>query len=83
MTRFDFSGRVVLVTGAAQGIGFAIATQLKQSGAVVHLADFDADGLARSAAALGAPSHCFDLGDRDACHAAFRPTRRQSTRWLG
>lgn len=80
MSRFDFSGRVMLVTGAAQGIGLAIATRLKANGAIVHLADFDAEGLARSAAALAAPMHRFDLGHRDACHAAVDSVVEQSGR---
>lgn len=57
-----FDGRVALVTGAAQGIGRAIAAALAQAGAKVHLADLDVDGVATSAKALGASAHVADLG---------------------
>lgn len=72
MTRFDYSGRVALITGAAQGIGFAIAKALKESGAIVHLADVNADALAGNAKTLGAETHAFDLGNRQACHDAVK-----------
>lgn len=45
-TRFDFNGRVVLVTGAASGIGRATATLFRRSGARVVLADIRADAAA-------------------------------------
>ena len=35
----DISGKVALVTGAAQGIGFAIAGRLSREGAAVALLD--------------------------------------------
>ena len=63
-----FDDRVVIVTGAAQGIGRAIARGFKDAGAVVHLADMDGDGLARTAAELGCEYHVVDLGDREAAH---------------
>lgn len=80
MTNFDYSGRVALVTGAAQGIGFAIARKLKDSGATVHLADFNADGLAQSAKTLASTSHCFDLGSQSACHDAVKAVLDRSGR---
>ncbi len=51
--QFDFDGRVALVTGAAQGIGRAIAGALRDNGARVLLTDIDADGLESTARALG------------------------------
>lgn len=61
-----FDSRVALVTGAAQGIGRAIAAGLVEAGARVHLADLDADGVAASAQALGAAGHVADLGNPEA-----------------
>ena len=48
----DLQGRRAVVTGAAQGIGFAVASRLIDSGASVVLWDRDAGQLAEAAAAL-------------------------------
>jgi len=52
MTRF--ADRVALVTGAAQGMGYAIAARLLRDGANVVLADINADGLQAAAGTLAA-----------------------------
>ncbi len=49
-----FAGRVAIVTGAAQGMGFAIAARLLRDGARVVLADVNGGGLARAVEQLGA-----------------------------
>jgi NAD(P)-dependent dehydrogenase (short-subunit alcohol dehydrogenase family) len=48
----DLSGRTAVVTGGAQGIGFAIAERFVASGARVVLWDLDAAKLAEATAAL-------------------------------
>ena len=63
-----FDSRVVLVSGAAQGIGRAIATGFRNAGARVHLADID-EGLQRTGEEIGATAHVLDLSDRAACVA--------------
>ncbi len=48
----DFKGKVAVVTGAASGIGQALARRCAQEGMRVVLADVDEAGLAQMAAAL-------------------------------
>ncbi|MFE2759469.1 SDR family NAD(P)-dependent oxidoreductase [Streptomyces halstedii] len=57
---FNLADRTVLVTGAASGIGRAIATGCARAGARVHLADIDADALAVLAAELRDEGHQVD-----------------------
>lgn len=62
--KFDLGGRVAVVTGGAQGIGFAIATALAEHGAQVVLADRDAGRGAESAKAVGGEFVPLDVRDR-------------------
>ena len=62
----DFSDRVVLVTGAAHGIGSAIARSFVEANADVYLADIDEDGIKRASDELGADYFCLDLSDENA-----------------
>jgi rhamnulose-1-phosphate aldolase/alcohol dehydrogenase len=50
----ELSGHVALVTGAAGGIGRAIATRFAEEGAHVVLADLDGEAAREAAAAIGA-----------------------------
>ncbi|NKI96848.1 SDR family NAD(P)-dependent oxidoreductase [Rhizobacter sp. SG703] len=54
MNRIDLDGRVAIVTGGAQGIGYATAQRLLRSGAKVIVWDIDEALLARSREALQA-----------------------------
>jgi len=62
----DIRGKMALITGAASGIGFAIAQALAGEGSRVILADIDRDELARAGAAIpGAETIVLDVTDRD------------------
>ena len=66
---YSFSGKRVLVTGAASGIGRAVALQLARDGAVLFLTDVNADGLAGTVARAGervAEHRVLDVTDYDA-----------------
>ena len=62
-------GRRALVTGAASGIGAAVAARLAQSGAEVHLLDRDEEGVAKVAAQVHGTPHVVDLTDEHAIDA--------------
>jgi NAD(P)-dependent dehydrogenase (short-subunit alcohol dehydrogenase family) len=49
----DWRGKVVLITGAASGMGLAFARRFAAAGAGLALADIDAERLAAAAAELG------------------------------
>jgi len=51
--RFDFTGRVALVTGGASGMGAAVAAIFADAGASVVIVDLNADAATRRAEALG------------------------------
>jgi len=62
----DIRGKMALITGAASGIGFAIAQALAGEGSRVILADIDRDELARAGEAIpGAETIVLDVTDRD------------------
>ena len=62
---FDFSGKTVLVTGAASGIGAAMAEQFHRQGATLKLADRNESGLLAHARELGPNIACriYDQAD--------------------
>jgi len=73
---YDFKGKVALVTGAARGIGRAIALELARGGASVALNDVneaaaaEAIELAQKAGSPKAKFYKFDVADPAACESA-------------
>jgi NAD(P)-dependent dehydrogenase (short-subunit alcohol dehydrogenase family) len=81
---FDMRDQVALVTGAAQGLGLAIAEAFVRQGAAVVLADVHGDACRDAAARLAAAGArslavCCDMNDPD----AVRALGRQALDWQG
>ena len=66
-----FSGQTAIVTGAARGIGRAIAERLASEGATVALADINEEGVVAAAAEIGGDSFAVgaDIAEPDSVTA--------------
>jgi NAD(P)-dependent dehydrogenase (short-subunit alcohol dehydrogenase family) len=79
---FDVTGRSIVVTGGASGIGFAIAQALAENGARVTIADVNSVALERTLPLVGsdAAAEWLDVTDRAAVERAFDTIDRS---WQG
>ncbi|MFD9502349.1 SDR family oxidoreductase [Streptomyces sp. NPDC060035] len=77
---FDFTERTVIVTGAARGVGLAIAERFAVAGAQVVMVDLDEDVVREAAEAIGAFGIAADVSNtadvEAVVEAALRRTRR-------
>ena len=74
----EFTNRIAVVGGAAQGIGRAVAHGLRDGGAAVHALDIDAPGVAKTASDLGISHASLDLSDRHAVARAIADIEHSS-----
>ena len=70
--RFDVRGLRTVVTGAASGLGLAIAEAMAEGGAQVTLVDVDSAGLSEAASSMpGARTAVVDVADSAAVSQLF------------
>jgi 3-oxoacyl-[acyl-carrier protein] reductase len=70
------SGKVALVTGASQGIGFGIAKELANEGAQVAVSSRTRDSIEAAAGELGARGYVHDTLDLDAAPGLIETVER-------
>lgn len=77
----DYSGHVVLVTGAGAGIGFGMAEAFHNAGAKVALGDFRQEALERAVSKLGGSERVFsrtmDVRDGDSVYTFVEAAERE------
>lgn len=83
MNQIDLAGQHAVVTGAAQGIGRAIASRLLQSGAVVSLWDQDATLVQSTAKELDAQGRAFPVAVDVQDYTSIETALTQSVSELG
>ncbi|MGH9821155.1 MAG: SDR family NAD(P)-dependent oxidoreductase [Pyrinomonadaceae bacterium] len=79
---FDLTGKIALVSGAASGIGEAIAKTLAGAGALVYVADRDEDNGGRVVSEIAASGNKaallkLDVASDDSCNAAAETVDRE------
>lgn len=67
---FDFTGKTVIVTGAAQGIGLEVGRFFTNANANTFLVDYDGDLVATAAADIGATGLRADVSNTEDVEAA-------------
>ena len=77
MNHYDLAGQLAVITGGAQGIGYAVAARMLASGARVALWDRDAELAGRAALALGPGAFAYgvdvvDTGKNTALYLAVQ-----------
>ncbi|MEO7852606.1 MAG: SDR family NAD(P)-dependent oxidoreductase [Rubrivivax sp.] len=81
MNQIDLKGRAAVITGGAQGIGYAAAQRMLQSGAAVALWDIDTERLASASETLSTlgkvSTHCVELTDESSVTGATQATLAQ------
>lgn len=84
MNKIDLQDRVAIVTGAARGMGYAIARRFLQSGASVVLWDLNADALAAAKSKLEAEGEvhtdAVNVADFDAVQSATNKVQERHGR---
>ena len=80
---FSLEGRVALVTGSAQGLGFTIAKGMQEAGARIVLSDVSAPALEKAQASLraegyeAAGTYVFDISDETQVTQAVKAIERE------
>jgi NAD(P)-dependent dehydrogenase (short-subunit alcohol dehydrogenase family) len=69
--QLDFTGKTAVITGGANGIGLAVARQLRASGADVWIFDVERESPADVARTFGARGIPADVTDRSSLERAF------------
>jgi 2-dehydro-3-deoxy-L-rhamnonate dehydrogenase (NAD+) len=74
VNQIDLNGRVIVITGGARGIGYAIAERIAASGGKPVLWDINPDSLAQAERALGGLGIAVDVCDPASLKAATEQT---------
>jgi 3-oxoacyl-[acyl-carrier protein] reductase len=69
--QLDFSGKTVIVTGGANGIGLAVSQNFANAGASVWILDLPAENPVETASSFGAQACLADVTDRQSLERGF------------